>query len=361
MAIIQDTHLFSPLTIRDITFRNRIAVSPMCMYSCENGFANDWHLVHLGARASGGAGLVIAEATAIIPEGRISKHDLGLWDDAHIEPLARVTRFIKEQGSVAGIQLGHAGRKASTRRPWDAQAGKPVLSDEPGGWQTVAPSPLPFAEAFPVPTELTQTAIADLVQAFADGTKRSLQAGFEVVEIHAAHGYLLHQFLSPLSNKRTDHYGGDFKNRTRFLLEVVQATRTVWPERLPLLVRVSATDWVEGGWDTEQTVELARVLHTLGVDLLDCSSGGAVPKASIPVGPGYQTPFAARVKAESPLLSGAVGAITSPTQADHIIRTGQADMVFIARELLRDPHFPLRAARELGQPIPTPPQYARAF
>lgn len=355
------THLFSPLTLRGITLRNRIAVSPMCMYSSEDGLANDWHLVHLGSRASGGAGLVIAEATAVVPEGRITADDLGIWSDAHIEPLVPVTRFIRAQGAIAGIQLAHAGRKASTHRPWGPNAGKPVRPDEPRGWQTVAPSPVPFTEAFPLPTALAKSGIAAVVRAFGEAARRSLAAGFDVVEIHAAHGYLLHQFLSPVSNQRTDEYGGDFANRTRILREVVEETRRHWPERLPLVVRVSATDWVEGGWDGEQTVELARGLKGLGVDLLDCSSGGAAANVQIPVGPGYQTSFAARVKHEAGLPSGAVGFITTPSQADHIVRTQQADLILLGRELLRDPHFPIRAAKELGHPLPVPPQYARAW
>ncbi|MFN3652041.1 MAG: NADH:flavin oxidoreductase/NADH oxidase [Armatimonadota bacterium] len=353
-------HLFEPLTLRDLTLRNRIAVAPMCQYSSEDGFANDWHLVHLGSRAVGGAGLVIAEATAVEARGRISPQDLGIWEDAHVEPLSRVTRFIREHGAVAGIQLAHAGRKASTARPWEG--GRPVTEAQ-GGWRpVVGPSALPFADGYPVPEALTEDGIRGIVDAFAEGARRSLLAGFELVEIHAAHGYLLHEFLSPLSNRREDRYGGSWENRTRLVREVVTAVRRVWPERLPLFVRFSATDWVEGGWDVEQSVELARALRPLGVDLIDCSSGGSVPSAgAIPIGPGYQTPLAQRIREGAGIPTGAVGLITRPEQADHIVRTGQADLVFLARELLRDPYWPLRAARELGQPIPAPAQYQRAW
>ena len=353
------SHLFSPLEIRGITLRNRIAVSPMCQYSCEDGFANDWHFVHLGSRAVGGAALVIAEATAVTPEGRISPQDLGLWKEEHLEPLARTARFIREHGSVAGIQLAHAGRKASTARPWEG--GKPVDESHRGWRPVVGPSPVPFAEGYPTPQELTVGEIQGLVQAFRTAAERALRGGFEVVEIHGAHGYLLHEFLSPFSNQRSDEYGGSFANRTRFLREVVRATREVWPERLPLFVRISSTDWQEGGWDLEQSVELASVLKNEGVDLIDCSSGGnIIPKERIPIGPGYQTAFAERIRRDAGILTGAVGMITAPHQADHTIRTGQADLVLIARELLRDPYWPLRAAQELRQEIAWPPQYERA-
>jgi 2,4-dienoyl-CoA reductase-like NADH-dependent reductase (Old Yellow Enzyme family) len=351
-------HLFESLTLRDVTLQNRIAVSPMCQYSSENGFANDWHFVHLGGRAVGGAGLVFTEATAVVPEGRISAQDLGIWSDDHVEPLTRITHFIREQGSVAGIQLAHAGRKASTYRPWD---GRGAVPEAQGGWhQVVAPSALRFAEGYAAPEALTEDEIQGVVMAFAEAARRACDAGFCVVEIHAAHGYLLHEFLSPFSNHRQDRYGGSFENRTRLAREVVSAVRSVWPERLPLFIRISATDWEAGGWDFEQSVELARQLKSLGVDLMDCSSGGNLPQANIPVGPGYQTPFAERIRREAVIPTGAIGLITSPVQADHIIRTDQADLVLLAREFLRDPYWPLRAARELGHAVPWPVQYLRA-
>ena len=350
--------LFDSLTLRDVTLQNRIAVSPMCQYSSENGFANDWHFVHLGGRAVGGAGLVFTEATAVIREGRISPQDLGIWSEDHIEPLTRITHFIREQGSVAGIQLAHAGRKASTYRPWD---GRGAIPEAQGGWhEVVAPSALRFAEGYPLPEALTEDQIQGVVAAFAAAARRACDAGFAVVEIHAAHGYLLHEFLSPFSNHREDRYGGSFENRTRLLREVASAVRRAWPDRLPLFVRISATDWEAGGWDLEQSVELARQLKSLGVDLIDCSSGGNLPQAKIPVGPGYQTPFAERIRREVAIPTGALGLITSPVQADHIIRTDQADLVLLAREFLRDPYWPLRAARELGHAIPWPVQYLRA-
>jgi 2,4-dienoyl-CoA reductase-like NADH-dependent reductase (Old Yellow Enzyme family) len=351
-------HLFDPLAIRDVTFANRVFVSPMCEYSSTDGYATDWHLVHLGSRAVGGAGLVLTEATAVLPEGRISPQDLGIWSDDHIEPLARIVRFIHEQGSVAGMQLAHAGRKASTYRPWD---GNGAIPESDGGWNNVfAPSALRFTDHYPMPQELSIEAIQKIASAFAAAARRACEAGFRVIEIHAAHGYLLHEFLSPLSNRRTDSYGGSFENRTRILRETVAAVRSSWPERAPLFVRISATDWVEGGWDIQQSVELARQLKPLGVDLMDCSSGGNVPHAQIPVGPGYQTAFAEQVRREANILTGAVGMITSCIQAEQIITTGQADAVIIAREFLRDPYWPLRAARELGQPVAWPVQYLRA-
>jgi 2,4-dienoyl-CoA reductase-like NADH-dependent reductase (Old Yellow Enzyme family) len=351
-------NLFDPLPIRDVTLPNRIVVSPMCEYSSKDGFANDWHLVHLGSRAVGGAGLVITEATAVAPEGRISPHDLGIWSDDHVEFLARITGFIHSQGSVAGIQLAHAGRKASTYRPWDGTGAVPEKS---GGWKNVvAPSAIPFAEDYAMPKALTQEETQAVVAAFQKAAGRSRQAGFRVVEIHAAHGYLISEFLSPLANRRTDEYGGSFENRIRLLLEVVSAVRKVWPEHAPLFVRISATDWVEGGWTLDDSVGLARRLKNAGVDLVDCSSGGNVPPAGIPFGPGYQTSFAERIRREAGILTGAVGMITAPSQADHIIRTGQADLAIIAREFLRDPYWPLRAARELGYPVPWPVQYLRA-
>lgn len=351
-------HLFDPLKIRDITFANRVFVSPMCEYSSTEGFANDWHFVHLGSRAVGGAGLVFTEATAVLPEGRISPQDLGIWMDDHIAPLARIVRFIHGQGSVAGMQLAHAGRKASTYRPWE---GTGMIAESAGGWKkVVAPSPLVFADHYPMPQALTTDGIQDVVEAFSAAARRACGAGFGVLEIHAAHGYLLHEFLSPLSNQRSDNYGGSFENRTRMLREVVTAVRQVWPEGAPLFVRISATDWVDGGWDIQQSVELARQLKKLGADLIDCSSGGNVAQARIPVGPGYQTPFAEQIRREAGIMTGAVGMITLSAQAEQIILAGQADAVLLAREMLRDPYWPLRAARELGQPISWPVQYLRA-
>jgi 2,4-dienoyl-CoA reductase-like NADH-dependent reductase (Old Yellow Enzyme family) len=350
-------HLFSPLPLRSVTLRNRIAVSPMCQYSAVDGRANDWHLVHLGARAVGGAGLVIFEATAVEPRGRISPADLGLWEDAQVEPLARVVRFVEAQGAVAAVQLAHAGRKAGVRAPWDG--GTPVPSAD-GGWTPVAPTPLPFAEGHPTPAALDEAELRGVVAAFAAAARRAAQAGFRALEVHAAHGYLLHQFLSPVSNRREDRWGGSFENRTRLVREVVSAVRAEWPDPLPLLARISATDWVDGGWDPDQSVELARALGALGVDLVDVSSGGLVATAQVPAGPGYQTGFAERIRREARVRTGAVGLITSPEQADHVVRSGQADLVLLARELLRDPHFPLRAARTLGQEGPWPRQYLRA-
>ncbi|MDZ4804284.1 MAG: NADH:flavin oxidoreductase/NADH oxidase [Candidatus Eisenbacteria bacterium] len=351
-------HLFEPLTLRGVTFRNRIAVSPMCQYSCEDGLATDWHLVHLGSRAIGGAALVMAEATAIEPDGRISPNDLGIWSEAHVPPLARAAWFIRDHGAVAGIQLAHAGRKAGTSRPWD---GGKRISLEAGGWIPVAPSPLPFYPDDPTPVELTSQDIEQIVASFVAAAQRSLAAGFQVIEIHAAHGYLLNQFLSPLSNRRNDDWGGSFENRTRLLLHVAATTRAVMPPDLPLFVRVSATDWAEGGWTDDDTVRLAPLLRERGVDMIDCSSGGAVSGATIPVAPGYQVPFAARVRRESGVPSAAVGLITDAREADAIIREGQADLVFLAREFLRNPYWPIHAARTLGHPPPVPPQYLRAW
>jgi len=349
--------LFSPLPLRAVTLRNRIAVSPMCQYSAVDGRANDWHLVHLGARATGGAGLVAFEATAVEARGRISPADLGLWEDGQIEPLARVVRFVEAQGAVAALQIAHAGRKAGVRPPWEGGAPVPA---EAGGWTPVAPSAVPFGEGYATPTALDAEGIAGIVGAFAAAARRALAAGFRALEVHAAHGYLLHQFLSPLANRRTDAYGGSFQGRTRLVREVVAAIRAAWPERLPLLVRVSATDWAPGGWTADETVELARGLAPLGVDLVDVSSGGLVPTAQVPAGPGYQAGFAERIRREAGIATGAVGMITTPEQADHVIRSGQADLVLLAREMLRDPHFPLRAARALGQDGPWPKQYLRA-
>jgi 2,4-dienoyl-CoA reductase-like NADH-dependent reductase (Old Yellow Enzyme family) len=350
--------LFDPLSVRSVTFPNRIFVSPMCEYSSDDGFANDWHLVHLGSRAVGGAGLVFTEATAVAPEGRISPQDLGIWKDEHIAMLSRIARFIHEQGSIAGIQLAHAGRKASTYRPWD---GSGRINELDGGWRNVvAPSAIPFADNYPRPIEMTPGMIDRAVAAFAAAARRALQAGFRVVEIHAAHGYLIHEFLSPLSNDRGDNYGGSFENRTRLVREVTAAVRKQWPEHLPVFIRISATDWAAGGWDPDQSVDLAKMLKPLGVDLVDCSSGGNVAQADIPVGPNYQVPFAERVKQESGILTGAVGLITEAAQAEAIIESGRADAVLLARELLRDPYFPLRAAAALGQEITWPAQYLRA-
>ena len=350
--------LFDSLKIRSITLPNRIAVSPMCQYSCDNGMASDWHLVHLGSRAIGGAGLAFCEATAVEARGRISPEDLGIWSDGHIDPLARCTRFVRAQGSVAGIQLAHAGRKASTYRPWSGAGMIPVSL---GGWSdVVAPSAVAFVPEYPMPVALTEDGIAGVVRAFGDAARRAVDAGFDVVEIHAAHGYLLHEFLSPLSNFRTDGYGGSFVNRTRIVREVVEEVRRHWPERSPLFVRISATDWTEGGWDVEQSVDLARMLQPLGVDLFDCSSGGNVPKAKIPLGPGYQVQFAERVRRDAGIPTGAVGMITEAAQADAIIGSGQADLVLLAREMLRDPYWPLHAAQALGQVASWPEQYLRA-
>lgn len=354
-------HLFEPLTIKSVTLRNRIGVSPMCQYSSQDGVASDWHLVHLGSRAIGGAGLVIAEATAVAPEGRITPGDAGIWSDAQVEPLQRINRFIKEHGAVAGVQIAHAGRKASAARPWD---GGDHLADTAGGWPTLAPSAIAFGDGLDkVPQAMSAADIARVKNDFAAAARRSLAAGYEWMEIHAAHGYLAHEFLSPLSNQRTDDYGGSFENRIRFLLETTRAVRAVWPENLPLTVRISGTDWVEGGWDVEQSVELARRLKGEGVDLIDCSSGGAVPKAKISIGPGYQVPIAERIRKEADIATAAVGIITEPKQADAIVREGRADMVLLAREFLRDAYWPAHAAAVLGQQaaLAAPKQYARAW
>jgi 2,4-dienoyl-CoA reductase-like NADH-dependent reductase (Old Yellow Enzyme family) len=350
-------HLFHPLVLRAVTLRNRIAVSPMCQYSAHDGMANDWHLVHLGSRAVGGAGLVVFEATAVEARGRISPADLGLWDDRQVEPLARIVRFVEAHGAVACLQLAHAGRKASVAPPWEG--GKPV-PDVAGGWRPVAPSPIPFASEHPVPDTLDLAGIRGVVSAFAGAARRARAAGFRAIEVHAAHGYLLHQFLSPLSNRREDGYGGSLEHRTRLVREVVAAVRAEWPEPLPVLVRISATDWVPGGWDPDQSVELCRVLASLGVDLVDVSSGGTSAAAQVPAGPGYQAAFAERIRREAAIATGAVGMIVSPEQADHVIRSGQADVVLLAREMLRDPYFALRASVALKQDGPWPRQYLRA-
>jgi 2,4-dienoyl-CoA reductase-like NADH-dependent reductase (Old Yellow Enzyme family) len=349
--------LFSPLALRGLTLRNRIGVSPMCQYSSEDGLANEWHLVHLGARAAGGAGLVFTEAAAVVPEGRISPQDLGLWRDEQVEPLARVVRFVSACGAAAGVQLAHAGRKASTGRPWEG--GGPV-PPERGGWTPVAPSALRFDEGHPEPAALDEAGVGRVVESFGAAARRALDAGFDTVEIHGAHGYLLHEFLSPLSNRRQDRYGGPFVNRARLALEVAGAVRRVWPEGRPIFFRVSATDWAEGGWTPEETVDLARRLAAEGVDAVDVSSGGLVPHAVVPAGPGYQTEFARQVRATG-VAAATVGLITSPQQADHAVRTGQADLVLLARALLRDPNWPIAAARALGREAPIPPQYRRAW
>ena len=355
----QNVHLFSPLRLREVELRNRIVVSPMCQYSSEDGFASDWHLVHLGSRAVGGAGLVFTEAAAVLPEGRISPQDLGIWKDEHVEMLARIFRFVRQQGAIPAVQLAHAGRKASTARPWEG--GKPV-NEADGGWSPIfGASALPFDDGYQTPQELDHSGIARIRDAFAQAAVRALQAGAQIVEVHAAHGYLLHSFYSPLSNQRTDEYGGSFENRTRFLRETVNAVRAVWPENLPLFVRISSTDWTDDGWTGEDSVALARQLKPLGVDVIDCSSGGNVPDAKIPVGAGYQLPFAAKLRAEAEIATGTVGMITEPAQADQIIRLGEADLVFMAREFLRHPYWPLNAAKPLHQKAETPAQYGRAF
>jgi 2,4-dienoyl-CoA reductase-like NADH-dependent reductase (Old Yellow Enzyme family) len=344
--------------LRGILLRNRIVVSPMCEYSSIDGFADDWHLVHLGSRAVGGAALVFTEAAAVEADGRISPADLGIYRDGHVTKLAAIAAFIHEHGAIAGIQLAHAGRKASVARPWEG--GAPLAPDE-GGWRPImAPSALPFLDHGPLPHALGVGEIRALVASFARAAERALGAGFRVIEIHAAHGYLLHEFLSPLANLRDDAYGGTFANRTRFLREVVSAIRTVWPERLPLFVRISASDWLEGGWTVEDSVTLARDLGPLGVDLIDCSSGGILPRATIPMGPGYQVPFAAKVRAEGRIATGAVGMITEARQAEAILHEGKADLIVIARELLRDPYWPLHAATALGVDVTWPNQYLRA-
>lgn len=350
-------HLFAPLKLRELVLGNRIGIPPMCQYSARDGMASDWHFVHYGSRAVGGAALMIVEATAVTPEGRISPGDLGLWDDSQIEPLARIARFAQEQGCVIALQLAHAGRKASVGLGWQSQN---MLSQTEGGWTPVAPSPLSFGDGYLVPHELDLAGIRAVTEQFVSAARRARSAGFQTVEIHAAHGYLLHQFLSPLSNRRTDSYGGSFENRIRLTCEVVAAVRAAWPEHLPLLMRLSATDWVEGGWNANETVALCRILKGLGIDLVDVSTAGLVPTAKIPVGPGFQTEFAARVRHEAGIATAAVGLITSPAQADHIIRSGQADIVLLGREILRNPYWPLTAAQTLGQTVAWPNQYLRA-
>jgi 2,4-dienoyl-CoA reductase-like NADH-dependent reductase (Old Yellow Enzyme family) len=349
--------LFSPLRIKNITLKNRIAVSPMCQYSAVDGFANDWHLVHLGSRAVGGASLIISEAASVSPEARISPGDLGIWKDEHIEMLKRITGFIHEHGSIAGIQLAHAGRKASFNAPWN---GPKQLSKEEGGWQTVAPSAIPFNESDITPIALSTEDIEQVKADFKAATIRAIAAGFKVIELHGAHGYLIHQFLSPLSNHRNDNYGGSFENRIRFLLELVERVQEEWPAENPLFVRLSATDWAEGGWTAEESVRLSAILKANGVDLIDVSSGGLAIQQQIPVFPGYQVQFAESIKEETGILTGAVGLITEAEQAESILENGQADLVFLAREFLRDPYFPLTASEKLDGGLKWPVQYERA-
>ena len=352
-------NLFDPFPQRSLTLRNRLVVSPMCEYSATDGVPNDWHMVHLGSRAVGGAALVIAEASAVSAQGRISPQDTGLWNQTQLQAWQPITRFIKAQGAIAGMQLAHAGRKASTLRPWDGHGPVPAGQDD---WRTVAPSALPFDAGWPAPQALDEAGIQAVVADFRAAAQRALAAGFELIEVHAAHGYLLHQFLSPLSNRRDDRYGGSFENRTRLVREVIVAVREVWPAELPLWLRLSATDWVaEGGWDIAQSVELARQVKPLGVDLIDVSSGGLLPHAKIPLGPGYQVPFAAQIRREAGIATGAVGLITGAEQAAQIVANDAADVVLIARESLRDPYFPRRAAQLLGAKIETPAQYQRAW
>ena len=351
------SQLFSSLKIRGVGFKNRIFVSPMCQYSGTDGSTNDWHLVHLGSRATGGAALVMSEATAVSPEGRISPQDLGIWDDKHITGLKRITDFIKSQNSVPAIQPAHAGRKASTYSPW---TGNGKVAIENGGWQTIAPSPIAFTDDYPNPKEMTKTEIEETISNFKLAAERSIAAGFRVIELHMAHGYLVHQFLSPLTNKRTDEFGGSFENRCRLAIEITKEVRSVMPHEMPLFVRISATDWVEGGWDIVQSIGLVKELKIIGVDLIDCSSGGNIKSAVIPVAPGYQIPFAEKIRKETGILTGGVGLITMADQAEEIISSGQADAVLLARELLRDPYWPLHAAKQLNADIKWPEQYLRA-
>jgi 2,4-dienoyl-CoA reductase-like NADH-dependent reductase (Old Yellow Enzyme family) len=354
---VPEIDLLSPITIRGLTFRNRIVLAPMCQYSAEDGFADDWHLVHLGSRAVGGVALVIVEATAVTGDGRISPGDLGIWKDEHVEPLARIASFVHSQGAVAGIQLAHAGRKASCDVAWKGGA---RLTPEQGGWDAVAPSPIPFNETDPLPIALDSAGIEGVVAAFEAAARRALAAGFKLIEIHAAHGYLLHEFLSPISNHRTDEYGGSLENRMRLLLRVAERLRAMMPAELPLFVRISATDWVDGGWDIEQSVALAKRLKALGVDLIDVSSGAMVPHARIPVAKGFQVPFARRIRDEADIRTGAVGMITEAQHADEIITGGDANLVFLARELLREPYWALKAQQALGQEQSWPTQYGYA-
>ncbi len=352
-------HLFDPLTMKGLTLRNRIGVSPMCMYSYQDGFSNDWQVIHLGSRAAGGAGLVMTEATAVEPRGRITAHDVGIWSDEQIEPLRRVTEAIKKNGAAAGIQLAHAGRKASFARPWEG--GKPILPHQPEGWQCVGPSPIPHFEGSAIPHELDRNEIHMIQEAFVKAALRALEAGFNVLEIHGAHGYLIHNFLSPISNQRTDEYGGSYENRSRFLMEIVRKVRPIWPDELPLFVRLSCSDWTEGGWTVDDSARLATQLKEEGVDLIDCSSGGGVFYAKIESGPGYQVSFSEEVRKKSGILTAAVGLISSADLADAIIRNGRADIVLLGRAMLRDPYWAIHAAQTLNQTIPIPSQYLRSF
>ena len=349
--------LFSPIKIRELEFKNRVAVSPMCQYSSKEGMPTDWHFVHLGSRAVGGAALVIMEATAVSPEGRISPDDAGIWDEKHVEAYKKITFFISSQNSIPGIQLAHAGRKASTYTPWK---GKGEVDIKNGGWLTLAPSPIAFADDYPHPKEMNKDDIKNVIVQFKNAAERSLAAGFKLIELHMAHGYLIHEFLSPISNHRKDEYGGSLENRCRLALEVTRAVRDSIPQNLPLFVRISSTDWVKDGWDIEQSIQLAKWLKESGADLIDCSSGGNVAQAKIPAGPGYQIPFAERIKKEADILTGALGFITSPEQAENIVRTEQADMIIMAREMLRNPYWPLYAAKQLKSDIDWPKQYLRA-
>jgi 2,4-dienoyl-CoA reductase-like NADH-dependent reductase (Old Yellow Enzyme family) len=352
---VPEEDVLSPLTIRGVTFRNRIVMAPMCQYSAQDGMANDWHLVHLGSRAIGGTALVIVEATAVTPDGRISPRDIGIWDDRHIEPLARIARFLHDQGAVAGIQLAHAGRKASSAPPW--RGGAALKTPEEGGWRTVSPTSLPFHENDPLPEALDEAGVAGIVDAFEAAADRALRAGFKVLEIHAAHGYLLHEFLSPLTNHRDDQYGGSLGNRIRLVVKIAERLRNLMLDDLPLFVRISATDWVEGGWDIEQSVELAKHLKAVGVDLIDVSSGGTVPRVHIPVGRGYQVPFSQRIREEVGIRTGAVGLITDVHHADELVTGGDADLVFLGRELLREPYWVIKAQHELEDEPAWPIQY----
>jgi len=349
--------LFSPLRIKGLTFKNRIAISPMCQYSATDGFANDWHLIHLGSRAAGGAALIIQEATAVSPEGRISPGDLGLWKDEHIEKMQAINQCIISQNAIPGIQLAHAGRKASVSEPWN---GNKKMDENNGGWETVAPSAVGYHSNEKPPIDLDKTGIQKVISDFKSATKRAVQAGFQVVEIHAAHGYLLHQFMSPLSNRRTDDYGGSFENRIRLTVEVLEAVQSEWPEDLPLFIRISATDWADGGWNTEESVQFSKIVKEMGVDLIDVSSGGLVSHQKIPLEPIYQVPFAEKIKKETGILTGAVGLITEAIQAEEIVASEQADLVLFARESLRDPYLGLNFAKELGADVPWPKQYERA-
>lgn len=351
------SQLFKSLQIRELKFKNRIFVSPMCQYASDEGKPTHWHLVHLGSRAVGGAALIVVEATAVAPEGRISPHDTGIWSEGQVKAFQPISNFIAEQGAIPGIQLGHAGRKASTRVPWK---GRGKLGDNENSWQTLAPSPIPFSDDYPLPREMDTKDIKDLIIQFQKAAKNSLEAGFQVVEIHMAHGYLLHEFLSPLSNQRTDEYGGSFDNRIRLPLQIAEKVRNVWPEKWPVFVRISCTDWVDGGWNLTQSIKFSSLLKDKGMDLIDCSSGGILPGIKIPVSSGYQTEFAHRIKNEAGIRTAAVGLITQPAQAEHIITTGQADAVMLAREMLRDPYWPLHAARTLGVDIEWPVRYERA-